>query len=208
MLLPCDYVASLFLTWQGETFALGDLILFQDGAPVFRDRCKNQITNVCALGIGYIVPNGFCGHIPGINYEVHEIVMSFSVNENKEATFVRYTVVCHDSIGLGINMCGGRNAADFIADQGESLRTQRITTDGYPDIYIEVYTSYAEMVLFCTEQISKGIVRPCMGCDFTPCFTPCFTLWHGVRDPGQNPSGDCPDCSLQNFFAPPHARLF
>ena len=203
--LPLDYIASLFLTWQEGSFALGDIALIRGGTPISRDACKNEITGVCALSIGYVAPNGFDGHAPAIDYNVHEIIMSFRVNENKEVGFVRYTVVCHDfwrDTPAGcLAVCGCPNAAALIAEQGDALHTQKMSSEGFPEIYIEVYESQALMILSCMKQISTGAIKPCRGCDYNPCFTPCFMKWYGFEDPFEDPNefrqNFCSDCALQ-----------
>ena len=190
--LPLDYVASLFLIWQEGSFALGDITMIRNGSPIFQDRCKNGITGVCAVSIGYVAPNGSDGHTPAIDYDVHEIIMSFRVNENREVSFVRYTVVCHDL------WSDHRSAAGFIAEQGDALHTHKWSSYGFPEIYIEVYESYALMILSCTKQISKGAIQPCPGCCNWPCFTPCSMKWFGFAEEAEEfPPMFCSDCALR-----------
>ena len=201
--LPSDYVASLSSSWQEESFALGDVTLVRSGTPIIRDACQSKLTGVCALSIGYIAPNGFGGHALGIDYDVHEIVLSFRVNEDKEAWFVRYTVVCHgdtNDIEGSPAVWYRRSAAALITEQGDSLHTQKKNSEGFPEIYMEVYNSYALMILSCTDQILSGATRPCPGCNFNPCFTPCFMKWHGLEDPFEKPEETNENVLYKNKF--------
>ena len=180
--LPCDYLASLILIYQIETFALGDIILLDDGEPILRDPCINVRTGVCAIGIGYVVPNGFGGHVLGIHYDINELVLAFRVNENCETEFVRYVVVCYDAIENNERaLLGHSSAAAFIADQVHVIKDMRMY-DGFLNITIDVYKSFAELVSSCTHQISSGVIRQRTS-ESTTCFTPSFLLWNGVEDP-------------------------
>ena len=74
--LPMDYVAALHTTWQNESMALGDIMIMRGGVPLLRNYCRNPVTNIRSVGIGYVAPNGFGGHTIGLDHEVHEIIMS------------------------------------------------------------------------------------------------------------------------------------
>ena len=99
--LPCDYVAALHTVWRpGKDFALGDVLLIQNGVPFIGSMCKDPVTSRCAVSIGYICPNGYGGHVLDYDFDVYELIMSYHVNTRGQAIDVCYNGVCHDQIGI------------------------------------------------------------------------------------------------------------
>ena len=172
--LPMDYVAAVHTAWQNESMALGDIIIVRHGVPMLGNFCKNPVTNICSIGIGYVAPNGFGGHTLGLDHDVHEIIMSFQVRTNGEAHQVKYSVVCHSSISHDCKFLSGfRNAAALIAKI--ETRLDGFVTDvesSLPEVH--TFLSYAELVAACTFQISEGVDD-----QRRSCFTPCFLFWCG-----------------------------
>ena len=201
--VPYDYVAALQSAWQpNETCALGDIILILNGAPVIKDVCKDPVTNLYAMCIGYICPNGFGGHRFGIDLETYELIMCFRVTTCSRtgmhtADAVSYHVVCHNQIVFGDpGPFGFEHAAAAIA----RLRTNvydllEIATppkhvgaahehwrEFIDTVAIYSYASYAVLFEACVESITLARQELRGGC-----FTPCYKYWLG---PGSDTDTD------------------
>ena len=174
--LPYDYVAALDTVWQPcKDFAVGDLILVQDGVPVIRDMCKNHCTGICAVTIGYICPNGCGGHRSGIDFDVYELVMSFRIGSPGHAVGVCYTGVCHDQIGMGMRGPFGLvNVATVVAAFPVTLKELAKVPTMSNTMAVHIFHSFAEVVSVCIDCIERPESRHGF-------FLPCFQYWMGIE---------------------------
>ena len=150
----------------------------RNGIPLSTHTYKDPVTHLFAMGIGYVEPNGFGGHRAGIDYDVHEIIMSFHVDAKQMAEQVKYSVVCHCANDGG-SIRGMPNAAALVAKFGSRLND--LDTDdpycaiGIPrsnSIFVRTFDSYAELVAECTHRISQYVEHSRQSC-----FIPRFRFW-------------------------------
>ena len=186
--LPMDYIAFLHLLYAHQslehpdpTLGLGDIRIMINGIPVSRHTCKDPVTNICAMGIGYVDLACFEEHRTGIDYDVHEIIMSFHVNKKQMAEQVQYSVVCHCANSIGRI----QNAVALVAKFGSKLHDLdtddpygAIDTPGWNSIFVRTFDSYAELVAECTcQHLPQNSRQPRHSC-----FIPCFRFWASETD--------------------------
>ena len=165
------------MLWK-QILALGDILIMRNGIPLSTHTYKDPVTHLFAMGIGYVEPNGFGGHRAGIDYDVHEIIMSSHVDAKQMAEQVKYSVVCHCANDGG-SIRGMPNAAALVAKFGSRLND--LDTDdpycaiGIPrsnSIFVRTFDSYAELVAECTHRISQYVKH-----SRHSCFIPRFRFW-------------------------------
>ena len=183
--LPYDYVAALDTVWQPDVdFALGDLLLVLGGVPIMRDMCRIPFTEICAVTIGYVCPNGFGGHRSGEDFDVHELVMSFRVGSRGQVVDVCYIGMCHNQIGMQHpGIFGLPSAAAAVAAFPVSLDEMVLTPFLHTGLRVHTFRSFADVVTVCTRSIEQPGTRP----DF---FLPCFLYWVGVQNDCEHAAED------------------
>ena len=179
--LPCDYVAALHTVWRpGKDFALGDVLLIQNGVPLIGSMCKDPVTNRCAVSIGCICPNGFGGHVVDYDFDVYELIMSYHVNSHGQAIDVCYNGVCHDQIGVEmVGPFGSANAAAAVAALRPHLYDLALSREFMGDVAVYTFNSFVDVVSVCIQSIE----RPGLGHRF---FLPCFLYWKGLECVGDD----------------------
>ena len=189
--VPYDYAAALQSAWQpGETCALGDIIVIQNGDPVIWNVCKDPVTKLNAMCIGHICPNGFAGHRFGTDLENYELIMCYRVTKCNStgmctADAVSYHVVCHNQVVRGDpGPFGFEHAAAAIArlrtnvyDLLEIVAPPKRVGATYWREFIDTvaiysYASYAVLFEACAESITTARWTRRGGC-----FTPCYKCW-------------------------------
>jgi hypothetical protein len=184
--VPRDYVVALETIWlPGRDVALGDVMLVRGGVPEISDMCKDPVTAICSVSIGSIWLNG-CG----LQYEIHELVMSFRVGPHGRAFDVCYTCVCHDACVLldPLDTCypgwmlpfGEVNAAAAVARLGMNLEENKYDILSNAIVTFRTLRSFADCISVCIECVERRRVG---------FFVPCLLSWMSVHaeddeDPG------------------------
>ena len=189
--VPRDYVVALETIWlPGRDVALGDVMLVRGGVPEIRDMCKDPVTDICAVSIGSIWLNG-CG----LQYEVHELVMSFRVGPHGRAFDVGYTCVCHDQCAYHpiytepwMMPFGKRNVAAAVACLGLNLEENKY--DRLSNAFVaRNFRSFATCIFICVESVEYR--HRCF-------FAPCLLSWMRVHETDEDPVVDCRYPELQS----------
>ena len=173
--LPYDYVAALESIWQPDgTYTLGDIRLIHEGVPVARDVCKDPVTNLSAVCIGYHLG----GHLFGDDFNVHELIMSFQARTCDytgmcAADVVSYHVVCHNRLGhQSPGPFGFANAAAAILGLRTSVQDLMEINEFCSTGAVYSHASYADLIASCVESIARARQGLRGGC-----FTPCLQYW-------------------------------
>ena len=174
--VPRDYVVALETIWlPGRDVALGDVMLVRGGVPEIYDMCKDPVTAICSVRIGSIWLNG-CG----LQYEVHELVMSFRVGPHGRAFDVCYTCVCHDACAYS-DTCksgwmmpfGEVNAAAAVARLGMNLEENKYDILSNAIVAFRTLRSFADCISVCIECVERRRVG---------FFVPCLLSWMSVHE--------------------------
>ena len=171
--VPRDYVVALETIWlPGRDVALGDVVLVRGGVPEISDMCKDPVTAICSVSIGSIWLNG-CD----LQYEVHELVMSFRVGPHGRAFDVCYTCVCHEACVYGdepwCRPFGEVNAAAAVACLGMNLEENKYDILSNAIVAFRTLRSFADCISVCIECVERRRVG---------FFVPCLLSWMSVHE--------------------------